>query len=353
MTTRRTRREVLKTAGAAAFAATAIGAPSILRAQTLNFKLHHFLGPKAPAHTAMLEPWARAVEANSDGAVAIELFPAMSMGGRPPELINQVRDGVVDLIWTVNGYTPGLFPRTEVIELPEVFVNDPVAANLTLHDMFEDTLREEYKGVEVMFLHVHAGQGLHTRDTLVRRPEDWEGMKIRIPTRTGAWVIEALKANPAAMPVPELPQALAKGVVDAALLPWETIPPLRMQEQTKYQIEGHEQTRFGTTSFQVSMNGDRWAGLPPEIQKAFKDASGADWWAEVGRIWRATDDFGIKFAVDHGNEHVVLSEEETAAYRPYLEPVVDRWVGEVTGGGIDGAGLVGRARELVARHGMS
>ncbi|MCC2098767.1 MAG: C4-dicarboxylate ABC transporter substrate-binding protein, partial [Hyphomicrobiales bacterium] len=61
MTTRRTRREVLKTAGAAAFAATAIGAPSILRAQTLNFKLHHFLGPKAPAHTAMLEPWARAV----------------------------------------------------------------------------------------------------------------------------------------------------------------------------------------------------------------------------------------------------------------------------------------------------
>ena len=57
--------------------------------------------------------------------------------------------------------------------------------------------------------------------------------------------------------------------------------------------------------------------------------------------------------MDHGNEHVVLSEEETAAYRPYLEPVVDRWVGEVTGGGIDGAGLVGRARELVARHGMS
>src|SRR5690606_17066158 len=165
-------------------------------AQQHTLKLHHLLGPKSPAHTQMLTPWAERVEKATGGKVKIELYPSMSLGGKPPQLINQVRDGVVDLIWTVNGYTPGLFPRTEVMELPNVFKNDPVAANLALYDMFDTQLKEEYTGVEVMFLHVHAGQAIHMRDKEVRKPEDLAGTKLRIPTRTGAWVIEALGATP-------------------------------------------------------------------------------------------------------------------------------------------------------------
>src|SRR3546814_16583504 len=91
------------------------------------------------------------------------------------------------------------------------------------------------------------------RDTEVRKPADLAGKKLRIPTRTGAWVIEALGAPPAAMPVPELPQALQKGVVDGALLPWEIIPPLKIHEQPESQIERYDPARFGTPPFQVSM----------------------------------------------------------------------------------------------------
>ncbi|QIE55219.1 TRAP transporter substrate-binding protein [Pikeienuella piscinae] len=339
---------LLRTAAAAAIVSL-FGAGGAM-AQEYTFKFHHFLGAKAPSQTKMIEPWARQVEENSGGKVKIEIYPAMTLGGRPPELINQVRDGVVDLVWTVNGYTPGLFPRTEVMELPNVYVNDPVAANLALYDMFESDLRQEYAGVEVMFLHIHAGQGIHMRDTPVHKPEDLVGKKLRIPTRTGAWVIEALGATPVGMPVPELPQALQKGVVDGAFIPWEIIPPLKIQEQTEYQIEGVDQARFGNTTFQVSMNKDRWDALPDDIKKAFKDASGPEWWGKVGEIWRASDDFGIKFAVDAGNEHIVLNEEETAAFDAALAPVVDRWIDEVTEKGIDGAGLVEKARELIAKH---
>lgn len=341
----------LKLAGAALLGvAIAAAGTTWASAQEFTFKLHHLLGAKAPAQTKMLEPWAKQVEENSGGRVKIEIYPAMSLGGRPPELVQQVRDGVVDLVWTVNGYTPGLFPRTEVFELPTVYKNDPKAANLALYDMFEDDLKEEYKGVEVMFLHVHAGQAFHMRDKLIRTPEDVAGTKLRIPTRTGAWVIEALGAAPTAMPVPELPQALSKGVVDGALIPWEIIPPLKIHEQTKYQIEGYDKARFGTTTFQVSMNKARWDGLPDDIKKAFKDASGPDWWAQVGDIWRASDEFGIKMAVDSGNEHITLTEEETAAFDKVLEPVVQRWVDEVSASGIDGAGLVERARAAIAEH---
>jgi TRAP-type C4-dicarboxylate transport system substrate-binding protein len=320
------------------------------QAQEYTFKLHHFLSELAPSHTAMLVPWAERVEANSGGRIDIQIYPSMSLGGRPPELIQQVRDGVVDLVWTVNGYTPGLFPRTEVFELPTVYVNDPGATNLAMREMFDEYLAEEYGGVQVMFLHVHAGNGIHTVDKEIRSPADAAGLNLRTPTRTGAWAIEALGANPVAMPVPDLPQALARKTVDGALIPWEVAAPLRLQEQTDYQIEGADLSRFGNTTFQVSMNLDRWNGLPEDIQQAFTDASDEAWLAEVGQIWRKNDDDVIEMFVAAGNNHVVLTEEETAAFDEALAPVVDRWVADVTAQGIDGAGLVERARAAIAAH---
>ncbi|NDV99465.1 TRAP transporter substrate-binding protein [Salipiger sp. PrR002] len=339
--------KLAKTAVAAlALSAAASGA----WAQEHVFKLHHFLGAKSPAQTEMLEPWAKAVEENSGGKVKIEIYPSMTLGGRPPELINQARDGVVDLIWTVNGYTPGLFPRTEVMELPFVYKNDPVAANLALYDMYDDYLKDDFKGVEPMFLHVHAGQAIQTVDTEVHMPTDLEGLKLRIPTRTGAWVIEALGASPVSMPVPDLPQALSKKVVDGAFIPWEIIPALKIQDQTQYQIEGADKTRFGTTTFQVSMNKARWDSLPEDVQTAFRDASDRDWVAKVGQIWRDIDERGIKVATDAGNTHVTLTEEETAAFQTALEPVVDHWIEDVSAKGIDGKAMVEKARALIEEN---
>jgi TRAP-type C4-dicarboxylate transport system substrate-binding protein len=340
---------IRKTVFAGLIAAGAIASGGAGAAE-FDFKLHHLLPAVAPAQTKMLEPWARAVEENSGGRVSIEIFPAMSLGGTPPELVQQARDGVVDLIWTVTGYTPGLFPRTEVFELPFIHTNDPRATNLAMQEMFTDDLDDEFDNLEVMFLHVHAGHGLQMVDKLVRSPADLAGTKLRTPSRTGAWIIEALGAAPAAMPVPELPSALAKKVVDGALIPWEIIPPLKLQDQTQYQIEGADKTRFGTLSFQVSMNEDRWDSLPADIQQAFRDASGPEWWGEVGDIWRASDEGGIKVATDAGNEHIVLTEDETEAFQEALEPVVDRWVEEVSANGIDGEALVEKARQLIAKH---
>lgn len=320
-------------------------------AQEYTFKLHHLLGAKAPAQTNMLEPWVKQVEENSGGRVKIEIYPAMTLGGTPPELVQQARDGVVDIVWTVNGYTPGQFPRTEVFELPGVFINDIKATNLAMYDMFDESLAEEYKGLHVLWLHVHAGQAIMSVEKEIRSPADMAGLKIRIPSRTGAWVIDALGASALAMPVPEVPNALAKKVVDATLLPWEIIPPLKLQNQIKYFIEGADNTRFGTTTFQVSMNQARWDGLPDDIKKAFSDASGRDWWGKVADVWRGGDDFGIKMATDAGKEHVVLSEDETQAFMDALAPVQQRWVDEVTAKGIDGAAIVARAKELIAANG--
>lgn len=341
---------ITRTLAALATGAIALAGASGAFAQEYTFKLHHFLGAKAPAQTRMLEPWAKRVEENSGGRVKIEIYPAMTLGGTPPELAQQARDGVVDLVWTVNGYTPGQFPRTELFELPGIYVNDIRATNLAMYDMFESDLKQEYAGLEVMWLHVHAGQALMTVDKEVRSPADLAGMKIRIPSRTGAWVIEALGASPIAMPVPEVPAALSKKVADATLLPWEIIPPLKLYNQIKYFIEGADNTRFGTTTFQVSMNKARWDALPDDIKKAFSDASGRDWWGETAGMWRAGDDFGINMATENGSNHITLTEAETAAFLDTLAPVQQRWIDEVTGKGIDGAALVAKAKDLISKN---
>ena len=333
-------------------AAALFGLGAIASAQEPEFtlKLHHFLGPKAPAHTQMLEPWAKRVEADSGGRIGIEIYPSMSLGGAPPQLIRQVRDGVVDIVWTVNGYTPELFPRTEVFELPGIFVSDTVATNLAMREMFEKHLAEEYDGLHVIVLHVHAGQGIQTVDKLVRTPDDLKGLKIRIPTRTGAWVLEALGATPVGMPVPDLPQALATGVVDGALIPWEIIPALKIQDMTQYQIEGPDHERFGTSTFQISMNQGTWESLPPDLQEVVSKNSGEAFAREVGEIWRDSEEGGIKIATDAGNELITLTEEEMAKFRAALEPVVQRWIDEVTAKGVDGKALVEEARAAIARH---
>jgi TRAP-type C4-dicarboxylate transport system substrate-binding protein len=187
-------------------------------------------------------------------------------------------------------------------------------------------------------------------DKEVRKPEDLQGLKMRIPTRTGAWIIEALGAAPVGMPVPDLPQALSKKVVDGAFIPWEIIPPLKLQDITDYQIEGPNKVRFGTTVFQVSMNAGRWKSLDASAKKAFESVSGEAWVREVGEIWRKADEGGIAVATKAGNKHIQLTEAEITAFRQKMEPVVQRWIDDVKGKGIDGAALVKTARELIAKH---
>ncbi|WP_378943739.1 TRAP transporter substrate-binding protein [Paracoccus sp. R86501] len=339
------RRQILAS-GAAAVALPAYMRKAWAQSPQVELKLHHFLGPKAPAHTKMLQPWADRIREQSEGRINIELYPAMSLGGAPPQLFRQVAEGVVDIIWTVNGYTPGLFPRAEVFELPTIYTNDLAAANLAMRDVFDDHLAADFADVHVLFLHVHAGQAIQMAQKMVRSPDDTKGLKLRVPGPTGNAVVEAMGATPVTMPVPDLPQALGTNAVDGALIPWEIIPPLQLFESTQYQIEGPDRNRFGTTTFQVSMNKARWDGMDPELQQIFTDNSGEDWLREVAEVWRAADDFGIQMAVDNGNEHVVLTQAEMDAFNQVLAPVVDDWTAAQSG--FDAAALVAAARQAMS-----
>ena len=342
---------ILKTASAVALTAavSALGATQALAAE-YDFKLHHFLSPKAPAHSKMLAPWAERIMAASEGRINIEIYPSMTLGGKPPQLPRQARDGVVDMAWMVNAYAAGSFPRTEVFELPGVHQGDSGAVNQAMLEMYEDELSKDFKGLHALFQHVHGGQAIHMADEEVRSPADMQGKKMRVPSRTGAWVLEALGASPVKTSVGEIPVALSKKVVDGALIPFEIIPPLKLQQQTQYQIEGPGGKRLGTTSFSLVMNGKRWNSLPADIQKIFTDNSGAAWHDEVGAVWDASEAGGIGVAKKAGNQHIQLSDAEWAKFETAVAPVTARWIEEMNGKGIDGQAIYDRAVKLVGEN---
>ncbi|MEQ9609984.1 MAG: C4-dicarboxylate ABC transporter, partial [Kiloniellaceae bacterium] len=103
-------------------AASVLGLPSRAEAQESTpqviLRLHQMLPPQAAIPARALIPWIETVERESQGRIKVEHYPSMQLGGAPPSLYDQARDGVVDLIWTVLGYTPGRFPKSEAFELP-------------------------------------------------------------------------------------------------------------------------------------------------------------------------------------------------------------------------------------------
>lgn len=331
-------------------AAAVVMISSVATAAEINLKLHHFLSPKSPAHAKMMVPWADKIEKASNGRVKIDIYPSMSLGGRPPQLPRQVRDGVVDMAWFLNGYASGVFPRTEVFELPGVHQGQSAATNRAMAEMYEEYLSEEYKGLKPLLLHVHGGNAMQMVDKEIRSPADIAGLKIRIPSRTGAWVLEALGASPVKTSVPELPAALSKKVVDGALIPFEIIPALKIHEQTKYQIEGPGGKRLGTATFQIAMNQGVWDKLPADIQKIFADNSGPEWQEEVGNVWDASEKGGIGVAVKSGNKHIQLTEAEWAEFEKKTATVVDRWIEEMASKGIDGRKYYDTAVATVSKY---
>ena len=108
-----TRRTFIAT-GAAGVAAPAVLRVTRANAAELTLKLHHFLPAVSSVHAHLLAPWAKRIETETGGRLKIDIYPSMQLGGTPPQLYDQAKDGVADIIWTLPGYTAGRFPSTEV-----------------------------------------------------------------------------------------------------------------------------------------------------------------------------------------------------------------------------------------------
>ncbi len=342
MTTRRT------FIGAAAALATALMTSTSAMAQEVTLTLHQFLPAQANVPRQVLDVWADNVEEASEGRIEIERYPSMQLGGTPPELMDQAMDGIADIVWTVVGYTPGRFPSTEVFELP-FMVEDARAASYAYWKMFEEHMKDgEFADLHIVGTWVH-GPGMFHTNKPVTVPSDLEGMKIRGGSRLVNDLLTRVGAEPIGMPVPAIPEALSKGVIDGTTIPWEVTPALKVPELVGNHTEFDGPALYNLT-FVLAMNKDVYDGLPEDLQQIIDDNSGLAFSIFAGGTQADADGPARQIAVDRGNNIITVSEEDAAEWDALVHPIYESWVADMDGKGIDGQALIDQARALMSEY---
>jgi TRAP-type C4-dicarboxylate transport system substrate-binding protein len=333
----------------ALLAAAAFGAMTATSfAQEVTLRLHQFLPPQATIPANALTPWAEKVEADSGGRIKVDLYHAMQLGGTPPQLVDQVKDGVVDLIWTVIGYTPGRFLSTEAFELPFMMTTGE-ATSKAFHEYCEKNCAHEFEGFKVIAWHTHGPGLIHSRNP-INTPEDMRGVKIRGGSRVVNQMLEELGATPVGMPVPAVSESLSKGVIDATTIPWEVTPSLKVSELVTNHTGFSGENGLYTQTFLFAMNPAAYEALPDDLKKVIDDNSGIETAAMFGRVMDEGDKAGLAIAENLGNNIITLDEAETQRWKDAAEPLIDAWASEMSAKGLDGPALVDDARALIKKN---
>ena len=325
----------------AVFLTTAANAADV----TLRF--HQFLSLKAdiPAHG--ITPWIKKIEEESNGRIKIEHYPSMQLGGSPPSLYGQARDGVVDIIWTVLGYTPGLFPTVEAFELP-FMTGDAESSSVALQKYMEAYGMDDFKDVHPLGFHTHGPGIMHVKGDAIRQISDLKGKKLRGPTRVITGMLEELGATAIGMPVPAVPESLSKGVIDGAVIPYEVSVPLKIAELTDAHTGFEGDTGLYTATFGVIMNKAAYQNMPEDLRAILDRNSGVEMARLFGRAMDKADINGKRIAQEAGNDVVEISLADKAKWVAAVQPVIDGWIAEMDAKGLDGAGLVNAARAAIA-----
>ncbi len=183
-------------------------------AQEVTLKFHHIWNPQAMASVNVITPWCDKIAKESANKMKCQVFPAMSMGGTPPQLVDQVKDGVADVIITLPGYTAGRFPALEVFELPFMTNSAEVGARAAW-DYLQKYALKEFPGTRILAIWVHDEGFIHTRDKPVKTMADCKGLKMRAPTRQTNRLLSTLGATPVGMPLPAIVDSVTLTVASA------------------------------------------------------------------------------------------------------------------------------------------
>ncbi|HHW34444.1 MAG TPA: TRAP transporter substrate-binding protein [Paracoccus solventivorans] len=336
----------MKTLILSAIASLSLGGAAF--AADVTLRVHHFLSAEAPMHTEVLVPWEKTVEEQSGGRIDVQLFPSMQLGGKPPQLFDQARDGIVDISWTLLGYTPGRFPIAEVFELP--FMSGAAAQTTAALQQFQAKyLGEELAQVKPLLLHAPAGYKFHMRSDPITSLADLRGKKIRAPSRAMTDALNALGATAVGMPVPEVAQALTTGVIDGAQIPWEVVGSLRVEEITKSHTEiGVENGGMSTAVMALVMNQAKYDALPDDLKKVIDDNSGAALAALAGEAFDRVEAEERQKYLDAGAQINVIPADQLGDWREAVHPVVDGWVKAMDGRGLDGQAMLDDAHAMLA-----
>ena len=281
-----------------------------------------------------LQPWVKKVETATKDRIKIDIYPSQTLV-KGPDIWKAVRAGTVDMGWCIHAYWPDMTPLADVMSLPGLPMKSAEQGSEVLWKLYEKfpAIRKEFSDVEPLLLHTTSVYYLLTSKKQVKTLEDLKGLKIRVVGAPATAQIKALGGVPTPMPMPDVYQALDKGVIDGAALPFEATLSFRLYEVGKY----YTIVPLSAVYFSLCTNKQKWQSLPQEVRGQIMSVSGLEGSKFFGRNFFDTAEEAVNAKVKAGNHEMVryvVPPEEIARWTKIGgEPVWEDWVKKMEGKG--------------------
>ncbi|MDX1374110.1 MAG: TRAP transporter substrate-binding protein [Burkholderiales bacterium] len=284
-------------------------------------RIGHFLPPQSLTHSNLFVPLAEHLNKESGGRLKATVYPGGSLGRSPAQQLQLVMDGVIDISFIVQSYTPGEFPDNSLMELP-LLMDATREASLVHQRLYERGLLRGYDKVHVVGLGTTSAYTLHL-NFAYQALDDLKGRKLRAATGVQSDIIAALGGTPVGgIAVTQTAESLSRGLIDGTLLGWESMNTFRVLPVTTH----HVQFPLGFTPLMVAMNRARYEGLPAELKKVVDKYSGE--WVAL-RMAQNYDTMGgraLEAAQKSGTNAVIdLMPAERKRWDAALRPIVEAW----------------------------
>lgn len=299
---------------------------TVVSAAPTELSLGLIVPPKHLRYLHVIEPWMKMIEERTKGAVKINPYFNMTLAPAA-QLFDATVKGLADISESYTFDPPGKFNITQTMALPETGFKTSVSCSRALWHLYKTfpEMKEEYKGVKVLWLHTTPAMKLMMKRKPVRSLEDLKGLKIAVSGDLGVKVAKALGFSPVTMPTADIYVAQDKGVIDGHVRPTELLISRSFHEVTKYAVD----VDLGHDLFFIAMNSNTFNKLPPDVQKVFDGLSG-DWAVDfTGKEWDKFDTEAETTAKGKGVEYISLSPQEIARWRKLLVPIHEEYAAEL------------------------
>lgn len=310
-------------------------------AETINLKFSSPWPPRHPQHTMLIEPWGKRISELTGGRVKVTLFPGQALG-KAADHYDMAVKGICDIALTNPMYTPARFQLTSVFWLP-FMVTSAEDTSVALWKTYDKYFREEYNEVKVLWLYVHAPGQIFTRKKAINTLEDLKGMKIRATNPHIQETLKMLGASPVFIPVPEVYNALERGVVDGTAMPFEGLWVFKQHEVVDYAVV----CNLYTMTFPIVMNKAKWESLPADVQKIMEDNIGLETSRQAGIVYDRTEESMKKKVLEHGVKVNELPAEDQAKMQLAGREIREAWAKQAESKGLPGNAVLKDVQTLL------
>jgi len=319
-------------------------APAPAPAEPIKLSLSYYMSTKSWLHTGVFVPWKEDVEKATNGRVIIEIFPGAALG-KAPDHYDMVINGICDIGWSLEGYTPGRFPLSSVIELP--FLTPSVTAGgkifWQLYQEFPE-IQAEYKEVKLLAPSCTSSMDLGLREGAAARvPDDIKGKTLRVHSDVLEKFVTGAGASGAGIPMAEVYTSLETGVVDGLITDAGIFLGFKISEVAPYATV----LDIARGAMFTAMNLDTWNSLPPDIQKILgEDLGGLNL---TDRHQAAKEKHvlaGHKYMKENGKEFYELTAGEREQWVAIGKTIHEDWIKDMEAEGLPGQKVYDRAVAL-------